>query len=408
MKLYDVIEKFIPGDWGEESFTQESPYSVHCVRGADFVPIENNEYGDIPCRYISEKSSNSKMLNVGDIIIEKSGGSPTQSTGRVCYISQEVLDAVDNKLVCSNFCVAFRCKKEWNPLYIYYYMKFVYDLGIFFNFEGKTSGLKNLQTEIALKSIPIVEIDKKEQDMYMRFFEDVEKKLAVSRCIVKSLRNQIETIYDYWFKQFDFPDVNGKSYRLSGGEMVYNENIKREIPKGWDVVKIGDILDKVPSTQKYDTKQYQKRGKYPIIDQGPSYIVGFTDESENLLDKHPAVVFGDHSTNVKFVDFQFARGADGTQILYSKEKRIPPYYFYLCVKSIKIPNPGYSRHFKYLKDMFILVPDTKVSEQFEKIAEPIYKRITSAIFENIKTENMRNDIMPMLMSNQLNFICNED
>lgn len=82
-----------------------------------------------------------KCLQVGDIIIEKSGGSPTQSTGRVSLVSQELLDHA-GAVICSNFCTAFRVKKGWNPLYVYYYLQFIYNLGAFFNFEGKTSGIK--------------------------------------------------------------------------------------------------------------------------------------------------------------------------------------------------------------------------------------------------------------------------
>lgn len=62
-------------------------------------------------------------------------------------------------------------------------------------------------------------------------------------------------LYDYWFVQFDFPDSNGRPYKSSGGKMVWNEKLKREIPEGWDVVSVGDILDKYPTTKKYETKE---------------------------------------------------------------------------------------------------------------------------------------------------------
>ena len=54
-------------------------------------------------------------------------------------------------------------------------------------------------------------------------------------------------LYDYWFVQFDFPDANGRPYKSSGGKMVWNEKLKREIPDGWDVVSVDDILDKYPT-----------------------------------------------------------------------------------------------------------------------------------------------------------------
>ena len=207
-------------------------------------------------------------------------------------------------------------------------------------------------------------------------------------------------LYDYWFVQFDFPNEEGKPYKSSGGEMVWNEKLKREIPKGWNSVVIGDILDKYPVTKRYETKEYLPKGKYPIIDQGDSYIVGFTNERENLLVRHPAVLFGDHSTKVKFLDFDFARGADGTQILYSSIPEVSQYYLYLALKSMSIPNPGYSRHFKYLKEMPIIAPSIDVAIAFSEIVTPLYKQWTNNVFGNIELTKQRDELLPLLMNGQ--------
>ena len=157
MKLIDIIEVFIAGDWGEETYSKETPCAVTCVRGADIIPISEYDFSAIPVRYINQQAYAKKCLQVGDIIIEKSGGSPTQSTGRVSLVSQELLDHA-GAVICSNFCTAFRVKKGWIPLYVYYYLQFIYNLGAFFNFEGKTSGIKNLQLDAAFAAIPIEDI----------------------------------------------------------------------------------------------------------------------------------------------------------------------------------------------------------------------------------------------------------
>ena len=182
---------------------------------------------------------------------------------------------------------------------------------------------------------------------------------------------------------------------------MWNEKMKRKIPKGWNTVVIGDILDKYPTTKRYETKEYLPQGNYPIIDQGDSYIVGFTNERDNLLVRHPAVLFGDHSTKVKFLDFDFARGADGTQILYSSIPEVSQYYLYLALKSMSIPNPGYSRHFKYLKEMPIIVPSTDVAKAFSEIVTPLYKQWTNNVFGNIEFTKQRNELLPLLMNGQV-------
>lgn len=186
MKIIDTIETFVSGDWGENSYSTETPCKVKCVRGADIIPIENNDFEHIPTRYISQKSFNTKCLKAGDIIVEKSGGSPTQSTGRVSYITQQMLDSV-GKVVCSNFCVAFRVKTNWNPLYIYYYLKYVYINDVFFNFEGKTSGIKNLQLDAAYSAISIEEIEITRQEQVVAILDGIRQKIVVNLAINRNL-----------------------------------------------------------------------------------------------------------------------------------------------------------------------------------------------------------------------------
>ena len=246
--------------------------------------------------------------------------------------------------------------------------------------------------------IPTIE----EQFKIGKLLSDIDKKIAFNREINRNLEAMARQLYDYWFVQFDFPDENGYPYKSSGGKMVWNERLKREIPKGWNTVVIGDILDKYPTTKRYETKEYLSQGNYPIIDQGDSYIVGFTNERDNLLVRHPAVLFGDHSTKVKFLNFDFARGADGTQILYSSIPEVSQYYLYLALKSMSIPNPGYSRHFKYLKEMPIIVPSTDVAKAFSEIATPLYKQWTNNVFGNIEFTKLRNELLPLLMNGQVN------
>ena len=215
-----------------------------------------------------------------------------------------------------------------------------------------------------------------------------------------NLEAMAKQLYDYWFVQFDFPNEEGKPYKSSGGAMVWNEKLKREIPQYWSTLPISAILDKYPTTKRYETKEYLSQGKYPIIDQGDTYIVGYTNEDDNLLTRHPAVLFGDHSTKVKFLDFDFARGADGTQILYSSNDAVSQYYLYLAVSTLQIPNPGYSRHFKYLKELPIVIPSLSIAIKFANIVKPLFKKWTNNIFNNIALTKQRNELLPLLMNGQ--------
>ena len=244
MKLADIIDTFITGDWGEESPTQDTPNAAYCVRGADIVPITNHNFTDIPQRYVCDRTKETKLLAAGDLVIEKSGGSPTQSTGRIVYVSEDLIKAKGN-VVCSNFCTAFRVKAGWNPLYVYYFWQNVYNHGAFFNFEGKTSGIKNLQLDNALSAIDIEYLPLEKQNQIVASLASIDEKIKVNRQINDNLEAMAKQLYDYWFVQFDFPNEEGKPYKSNGGAMVWNEKLKREIPQRWSDCVLGDYIGRI-------------------------------------------------------------------------------------------------------------------------------------------------------------------
>ncbi|WP_339697602.1 restriction endonuclease subunit S [uncultured Roseivirga sp.] len=131
------------GDWGKESAEGNYQTKVACVRGADLNGL--NGTGDLKCptRYILEKNEH-KILSEGDIVVEISGGSPTQSTGRMAFITKETLERFETPLICSNFCKAATLKSNEDLFFFAYTWRRIYDNGILFGWEGKTSGIKNL------------------------------------------------------------------------------------------------------------------------------------------------------------------------------------------------------------------------------------------------------------------------
>ena len=134
------------GDWGKE--TEEGNYQlkVSCVRGADLNGLNGNGELKPPTRFILENNSN-KLLENHDLIVEISGGSPTQSTGRLAFITEETLQRFPNPLICSNFCKALTLKDEKYLYNFVYQWNRIYDNGVLFGWEGKTSGIKNLLFE---------------------------------------------------------------------------------------------------------------------------------------------------------------------------------------------------------------------------------------------------------------------
>ena len=139
----DLIESTLGGDWGKESPTGNNTEMVYCIRGADIPEVRAGNKGKMPTRYILPKNYAAKHLLPGDIVVEISGGSPTQSTGRVAAISQSLLDRYDKGMVCTNFCKAIKPKTGYS-MFVYYYWQYLYDRNVFFLYENGTTGIKNL------------------------------------------------------------------------------------------------------------------------------------------------------------------------------------------------------------------------------------------------------------------------
>ena len=151
----ELIQSTLSGDWGKEAPTGNNTEKVYCVRGADIPEVKAGNKGKMPTRYILPKNYASKKLTAGDIVVEISGGSPTQSTGRCTAISESLLNRYDSGMVCTNFCRAIKPLSGYS-MFIYYYWQYLYDKGVFFSYENGTTGIKNLDISGFLGTEPIV------------------------------------------------------------------------------------------------------------------------------------------------------------------------------------------------------------------------------------------------------------
>jgi type I restriction enzyme S subunit len=174
-KLSDWIDKTKSGDWGSGAHEGNYIKKVTCFRGADINGLNGISELNPPVRYILEKNEN-KVLSSHDLIIEISGGSPTQSTGRLAFITDETINRFDSPLVCSNFCKAISLKNE-KLLYNFAYLwNSLYDNGAFFGYEGKTSGIKNFLFDSFVNSYYTVLPDENLVGKFYSFMETIQKK----------------------------------------------------------------------------------------------------------------------------------------------------------------------------------------------------------------------------------------
>lgn len=174
-KMAEWIDIEKSGDWGKDEEEGNFTKKVICFRGADINGLNGLDELKPPIRFILEKNS-FKILKSHDLIIEISGGSPTQSTGRLAFITDATIKRFEHPLICSNFCkpVSMRNKKL---LYNFvYYWNSLYDNGVFFGYEGKTSGIKNLLLDSFISSYYTVVPDEETVEKFYNIMDSIQEK----------------------------------------------------------------------------------------------------------------------------------------------------------------------------------------------------------------------------------------
>lgn len=144
VSLDSLIEQTLGGEWGKEEPEGKYINPIRCIRGTDIPNVAKSYYDDIPVRYVQQKHINEKGIRKNDIIVEISGGSPIQSTGRICFIKEDTLNDLGAPVLCTNFCRIIRLKDSDLSEYVYNYLLLLYNRGYFFNLENNTTGIKNL------------------------------------------------------------------------------------------------------------------------------------------------------------------------------------------------------------------------------------------------------------------------
>ena len=146
----------------------------------------------------------------------------------------------------------------------------------------------------------------------------------------------------------------------------------------WEMMKLEEVCDTI-SSKPYQIFQSEilENGKIPVISQSADFIEGYSNIVEKVLKiTKPIVIFGDHTRNVKFIDFDFIIGADGVKILVPKDIITPKFHYYFVLfASENIENRGYSRHFQYLSKFEIHLPPLPVQQQIVEKIDAVFAQL---------------------------------
>ena len=176
----------------------------------------------------------------------------------------------------------------------------------------------------------------------------------------------------------------------SRGE-INKKEIQPILSEKWDVIPFVSSIENIGTFPKVKTSDCFEEGTYPVVDQSEKDITGYINNEELLYKGDlPIIIFGDHTRNIKYVDFPFAAGADGTKILHTTSI-LDSKFFYYYLKSLQIPNLGYSRHYSILKQLDVPVPSLNEQKQ---IAEKLDK-----LFDQIGTIKEASNKIPELLKN---------
>ena len=151
----ELTDNLIAGDWGKDTLTGNNTKEVYCIRGADIPSIEQGHKGKMPLRYILPKNYEKKKIESGNLVVEISGGSPSQSTGRIVEITKSLLQRYDHEMICTNFCKALSVRSGYSR-FVYRYWKHLYQQNVMFGYENGTTGIKNFNISSFTETHPII------------------------------------------------------------------------------------------------------------------------------------------------------------------------------------------------------------------------------------------------------------
>lgn len=190
----------------------------------------------------------------------------------------------------------------------------------------------------------------------------------------------------------------GLMQKLLSGEVRYNG-----FEEQWNIKPFEKCLKVVSSKVKsIQNKMYQDNGKYPIIDQGKNLIAGFSDDHYKVIQNDGIIIFGDHTRVIKYYDSDFIQGANGTQLLMSIDNKIyNTKFFYYSLLNKQIPNTGYNRHLKFVKEFTFVVPSLKEQNKIVEVFSTVDKEIQLLEKESEALKLQKKGLMQRLLTGEV-------
>lgn len=404
LKLSDVCTDII--DCPHESPVWLTEGYARVIRNFNLI---DGQISDVEPYYVDENTYNKRTRRAipepGDIIFSREapiGNCAIVPEGFKCCLGQRlVLLKVDHSKVSSNYLLTVLMSN-----YVKYQIEQVSKRGsIVSNFNiGDLSNLK----------IPVLT----NQSDIAQFANDISSKITNNRCINNKLESLAKTIYDYWFLQFEFPNEEGKPYKSSGGKMVWNNELKREIPEGWEVRPILDFCSWEGTSQPpKSTFAHEPKDGYIRFIQNrdyeddmshPTYIplkenTPVCDERDILIDKYGdagRVRFGLNGAYNVALSMIVVKNKDFREYIRSFFESESTYNY---LHNSSMASTRASLNENNVSYLYLPVPPKSIIDKYTKIANLRIETALKTRKENKELASLRDFLLPMLMNGQITF-----
>jgi len=407
VNFYDVVD-VISGGTPKTEVIEYWSGDIPWLSVVDFG--NSNKYVYHTEKYITDLgllNSNTKLLRKDDIIISARG-----TVGAMAMLNKP--------MAFNQSCFGLRAKQDFmNQHYLFYFMKH-YMSNLKKKSQGSVFSTINLDT---FKMIDFELPDMQVQKKISNILSILDSKIEVNTKTFYELESMAKTLYNYWFLQFEFPNEEDKPYKSSGGKMVWNEELKREIPEGWEVKKVLDCSN-VVSGYPFKTETYTNEGKYNIYTIGnvqDGYIDNTCPNKINFIPKdldercvlRPLDIIMSLTGNVGRVGLVYTKNA----LLNQRVLKVIPFdeyrnFLYLLFRNSSFINvmqriaSGTSQ--KNLSpnqvcDFTFAVPNKEILDLFNKKINGFMEAIVNNLTQNQELTSLRDFLLPLLMNGQVTF-----
>ena len=395
-----------------KTITGKTPSSQYPEDFGDEVPFITpsdsfeNKYISKPERYLSRSGSDrlkDKIISSDSIMVTCIGS----AMGKVAKNS---LPSVTNQQINSII-----VNENFDSDYIYYLFKNNY--AVFRNAASGSTAIPILNKTDFDNLKFKVELDLNQQRKMVSILSKIDDKIEINNQINQELEAMAKTLYDYWFVQFDFPDQNGKPYKSSGGKMVYNPELKREIPEGWGVDSLWNIANFYNGLAMQKYRPDTNEDDYLPVIKIREMMNGFTKDTEKArldIPTEAVVESGDilfsWSATLEIVIWGKERGALNQHIFKVTSDTYPKSFIYFELKSylkvfksiaeLRKTTMGHITQ-DHLKQAKIVVPQIEIISKLDAKLQPIMLKQQILENQNQELTQLRDWLLPMLMNGQV-------